>query len=150
MKKQKILSAITLLYILFIFSNSIYSGESSGYQSKVVMQIINDFLYKTGININLTEFFIRKLAHFTEYFILGNLLTVTIKAYVSRIRECVFLELFLLLLVPVIDEFIQTFSLGRSGNAGDIILDFCGALCGMLIIYFTMRVSTARRQLKNR
>ena len=43
----------------------------------------------------------------------------------------IFLLLFLLLLFPVIDEFIQKFS-GRTSNIFDIIIDFSGGILAIL------------------
>jgi VanZ family protein len=42
--------------------------------------------------------------------------------------------LFGLLLVPVIDEFIQLFSAGRAGMVQDILLDFSGAVTGLVVV----------------
>ena len=82
----------------------------------------------------------RKIAHFTEYFIFGILLLTTLRLYVDKIREKIFNILFIGLAVPVIDEFIQLFVDGRGGEIRDVIIDFSGVLTGMLLSFLIIRL----------
>jgi VanZ family protein len=77
----------------------------------------------------VTEFLVRKLAHFTEFFVLG-LELLTFFAY----RKPLFLQAFLLALThgfftAFLDETIQIFS-GRGPMIQDVWLDVCGFAVG--------------------
>ena len=78
---------------------------------------------------NVTEFLVRKLAHFTEFFVLG-LELLTFFAY----RKPLFPQAFLLALThgffaAFLDETIQIFS-GRGPMIQDVWLDVCGFAVG--------------------
>lgn len=76
-KTHSIVTAIFLLgtvcFILFIYSNSMQTGTDSGALSKAVVEFLQ------SIGIHLSELFVRKSAHFLEYFVLGLLLSVDIR-----------------------------------------------------------------------
>lgn len=128
-------TVITIGFILFIFSNSMHPGPESGKESQYVMNFINNLLASLKINFSLTEYFIRKAGHFSEYFALGILLTLTVRTYRLSKAEALFFRLFLLLLVPVFDEFIQVFTPERGSSVTDVLLDFCGGLAGMALCF---------------
>lgn len=135
---KHILLSITVLFICFIFINSMFPADVSAEHSGNVLSSVTSILLKLKLNINITEYFIRKSAHFIEYSMLGFLLLLTEIEYTDNIISNIFKPLFVGLLVPVIDETIQLFVEGRSGQVSDILLDFSGVLfgiCVMLIIY---------------
>lgn len=134
--KKWILTVVTVGFVLFIFRNSMFPGPQSSSQSRYIMNLVNSIMALWRIPYAFTEHFIRKTGHFTEYFILGLLLAVTIRAYRCRKRESVFIELFFLLLVPVLDEFIQIYTPERGSSVADVLLDFSGGLAGMFICLY--------------
>ena len=79
------------------------------------------------------DFFLRKLAHITEYSLLG-LLTQTIRISLKKQGKniSIWLPLFCVLAVGVLDEFFQSFS-NRTGAVSDVLLDFIGGIAGVLI-----------------
>lgn len=121
---------------LFIFHNSMYSLQQSTLQSDSVMHILNRFFAKYGYDIVLTQYTTRKLAHFTEYFIFGMILTITIKICSKSISKHLFLELFLFFAIPVLDETIQLAYLGRTSSLIDVWIDFAGCCVGMGLCLF--------------
>ncbi|HIR57041.1 MAG TPA: VanZ family protein [Candidatus Gallacutalibacter pullicola] len=141
--------AATVLFVLFIFGNSLQNGTESGSRSGFVVQLLENMLGFFGLKVEITEFFIRKSAHFAEYFVLGMLLFATLRVYVRQWKDKIFIPLFFGLLVPVCDEFLQLFVPGRSGQVSDVVLDFSGVLTGIgvLIVIFTA-VSKRRPQKK--
>lgn len=72
--------------------------------------------------------FIRKLAHFTLYFILGCGLSglYTYQDRVPRTPAVIATAA----LYAALDEFHQHFILGRGPQLSDVLLDTCGAACG--------------------
>ena len=81
----------------------------------------------------MINYYVRKNAHFFQYFILSILLCVAVRQFKLYKTSEIFLLLFLLLLFPVIDEFIQKYIPGRTSNIFDIVIDFSGGVLAMLI-----------------
>ena len=131
--KCRIFTTITILFILFIFHNSMFPGPQSSAQSQCVMNFLNHMLTALQSPVTLSEHFVRKAGHFTEYFILGILMLITVRAYRKPVRESAFAGMFFLLLVPVIDEFIQFFTPKRGSSVFDVLLDFGGGMAGMMV-----------------
>lgn len=79
------------------------------------------------------DFLLRKLAHITEYSLLG-LLTQTIRISLKKQGKniSIWLPLFCVLAVGVLDEFFQSFS-SRTGAVSDVLLDFIGGIAGVLV-----------------
>lgn len=124
------LRIITLLWIGFIFWNSLHVAAESSEMSGSVL----DFLTRIPILHALTDHIVRKCAHFIEFFLLGGLLTASLRPERVAVRGAAALPLFFGLFVPLVDETIQLFVPGRSGQVSDVMLDFSGALCGVLLV----------------
>ena len=123
--------SLTIAWSLFIFSFSMQSGEeSSQISGGVVSMLIGLFFSHDFAYIDQLEFFIRKLAHFTEYFVLGVLVLQTLKQ--TKCPKQVLVSLVICVLVASCDETIQLFSGGRSGKVVDVLLDSVGSWCGVM------------------
>ena len=125
-------SLLTLLVIFIIFAFSFQSGDDSTNQSGWVVQIvINIFTFlhlpTTGYPL---AFIVRKLAHFSEYFVLGLTIPSTQKELnFSNLKTIIFV-------IPLIDEGIQFFTPGRVSSPIDMSIDACGLFTGLLVSYF--------------
>lgn len=133
--KRWIFTAITILFILFIFYNSLLPGPQSSAQSRYVMNLLNHLLGALRSTVILSEHFVRKAGHFTEYFLLGILFLFTVRSYHKPARESVFAGMFFLLFVPVIDEFLQVFTPQRGSSVLDVLLDFSGGIAGAAVCW---------------
>lgn len=143
MRKQRHIFVwiIALAMILFIFYNSLQNGTSSGSLSEKVTQFLLQFVHQSGFSIDFDLFhhYVRKLAHFTEYFILGS--WITMASYVSPLTKRKRLQPFpFLFLVPLIDEGIQHFVPGRFGALSDVFIDMSGFFTGMVILYILILI----------
>lgn len=134
-KKALILLVIIVSVIAFIFINSFQNAEASSNASAKVVEILSKVF---GDDIGNKTHIIRKLAHFVEYSVLGIALSI-IKSFVKDSRYNITTSLFIGLLVALIDETIQLFSIGRSGELGDVWIDFCGVLFGIALICLIKR-----------
>lgn len=79
------------------------------------------------------EFLVRKLAHLTEYAILGALLSRAFHGYLSM-RPSKFLATVAFLAAAIFaatDEFHQSFVASRTASVHDVLIDTCGALLGL-------------------
>lgn len=93
------------------------------------------------------QLYIRKLAHFTEYLILA--ITVAFPLYVYGLRGIPLVIVAGMICVgyAALDEYHQSFILGRSPSKKDVIIDSAGAFTGIIItriLGFTGRMTIFR------
>ncbi len=126
-------------WALFIWSRSMFAGPESTAQSDFVVAIVAPVFDLLGVtDASLRSFVVRKLGHFTEYFILG-MLSATTGVGVP--------QLLVGLGVPSADETIQLFVPGRSGQLRDVCIDVSGYACGFVLMRLLRRAKArlARR-----
>ncbi|MBR2045161.1 MAG: VanZ family protein [Agathobacter sp.] len=134
-KKFILWLVLSILWTLFIFSFSMQTGEESAELSGgIVSRLIESFFGAGFAYASALEHLIRKTAHFSEYFVLGVLLSATVRE--TRCKRQVLVPWFIGTLVAACDETIQLFSNGRSAQVTDVMLDSAGVFCGCLIFSF--------------
>ena len=135
-KKKIIYLVILILWISFIFGNSLMNGNASGSFSGSITEVIHNILQNIHINIKIETLhtIIRKGAHFSEYFILGIIMILNVYQYLKEPKYFIPFSIGLCLLTSIIDETIQTFVDGRSGNFLDVGIDSSGFLISILIM----------------
>lgn len=79
--------------------------------------------------ISNNTFFVRKLAHFFVYFVLGVLVYILLKEF--NVSSIIIYSFLLCYLYAVSDEIHQFFIPGRSMEFRDTIIDGCGAFLGI-------------------
>ena len=135
--KKTISFIVLILWMIVIFSfSSADANKSTGTSDKVITTMIE---IKDKITNNETpnnekeiivknsSFYIRKIAHITEYLILGFLIFNLLKQYsVTNIYYAIGLSI----LYSCTDEFHQLFISGRSGSIRDVLIDSIGILIG--------------------
>lgn len=145
LKPLSFLPAIFVMYMIYSFSAQ-DGAASAGLSHKVSV-----WLVETGnkiLNKNLStaqilahadqiHFYVRKLGHITEYFILA--VSIAFPLYVYRIRG-----IWLLLLAGAfcvgfagLDEYHQSFVAGRGPSARDVAIDSIGIFAGILLTQIT-------------
>lgn len=130
-KSKVIMTIITIVFACLIFLQSALPAEASNSESVGFTTFLNNFLLSLKLNVVLGHAFVRKLAHFTEFFVFGILLTATSCTYTSRPHRRILSLLFFALFTAVSDETIQMFVSGRFASLSDVHLDFFGALVGI-------------------
>ena len=130
-----LLFTLSVLWIAFIFSNSLENSVESSEKSTWVYNIVRVFIPC------VTKLFIRKMGHFVEFAILGILLSFSINSILSpnpsrplKSRSSLFLAFPATFLVGCFDEFLQNFSKGRAPTFTDVLIDTAGGLCGILFV----------------
>ena len=132
-KKQWIWTLLMVLYVGFIFNNSITPAIESSKQSGRVLGMVLAMFRLVGLDSAIvTEHIIRKMAHFAEYFLMGVLLWNCLRFYMLTGKLWLVLQLWLITVIPLTDETIQLFSEGRAGMISDVWLDVSGAALGSL------------------
>lgn len=161
----KVISAgtIAVLWICFIFGNSLQIGDNSGALSGTIVEFLMDIMpnLATWFTSDQIHFLLRKLAHFSEYAILGLWLWIfwlqIVKIQIKKISRTKFqaqgrqelwskieyraiigqtltLGMTTGLLTALSDETIQTFVPERAGQVADVWIDFAGILAMQLIL----------------
>jgi len=145
MKRGKVTSAILIAFVLcFIWGHSMVSAEVSKTESLAVGGFLTPFLELFVGRGNVTDRLVRKLAHFSEFAVLGVLLSVNMRAYERKGRVMGSYYILLGMAAAVIDESIQLFSVGRGAQVQDILLDTAGAVCGGLITKLAFRLFSGK------
>ena len=137
MKRFRIIlfSALVLLTVCFIFSNSVQSRGASIERSSTVMAWIKPLLDPHDrISDSVFHHYLRKAAHFTEFAALGFFLMGLSDSFAwkRKNRGRLLLPLLGALCVAASDETIQLFSSARGPGIRDVLIDFCGASFGIL------------------
>lgn len=139
MKKQIWLFALlVVLMTALIFLGSAKNEATSHGNSNSVAQMVTPILDQVtdtkGLDVNLL---IRKSAHLIEFAVLGAL----VLCLLLQLQKAVWFGYgcFYVLLIAVIDEYIQTFS-DRSGKVEDVLLDLFGALLGFALVAAVARL----------
>ena len=126
---KKILNiSLLIIWMIFIFVMSSFSATESTNQSNIIVTVISSTINIS--NTHLLTVTIRKLAHLTEYLILGILSYNVFKKY----NKSIHISVLVCFLYAISDEIHQIFIPGRSGQITDILIDAIGALIGIIII----------------
>lgn len=145
--KNKVLTILLLLNLCFIWTQSLLPGELSSGESGTLFRLLEPLLTVLWGGGNVSEWMLRKTAHFTEFGVLGCLAVcrgLAAGRHISRqfLLRCIFFCWF----VAFIDETLQIFS-GRGSCIPDVWLDLSGAVCGILVSFFAVYI---RQKVKDR
>ena len=116
---------------MFAFSSDAFSASHT---SRYIDPLIRWFLPHASHALHhRIHFFLRKFAHWCEYFILALFFFRALRADNPRPlrREWVVWTLILILGYALGDEFHQSFVPSRTGSLSDSLLDFFGGSCAM-------------------
>lgn len=92
------------------------------------------------MTIDVTNFFLRKIAHLTGYAIECLLILRAVRNGRSGTElRWILQALALTLLVAAVDEFNQAHTLGRTGMTSDVVLDFLGGSMAMMTVWMRRR-----------
>ena len=143
--KRWILYIMLGLIVFFIWDNSLQNGGTSDGFSLIFAKWIAPIANKLGFygNIWALNRIIRKLAHLTEFTILGGVLYVVLRRYIEY--GTVVKTIGVGIVIASLDEFIQLFSLGRSSQVFDVLIDTIGIIIGILVVKLAYYISHDKR-----
>ena len=141
LKPMSFLPAIVMMCLIFNFSGQ-DADTSSQLSYKVGVEVLtmtNEMLDRGWSQSHISElsstyqFYIRKLAHFSEYLLLA--ITVAFPLYVYGLRGFPLVIIAGLICVgyAALDEYHQSFIAGRTPQRRDVIIDSSGAFVGIII-----------------
>jgi VanZ family protein len=124
---------IWLAFISFASSGSFSAGNTSRIIGPFILWL---FPNTTPETLLMVHFITRKLAHFTEYAILGVLAA---RAFRTSPRPAIsgrwfLISLTLIVAFALMDEFHQSFVPTRTGSIYDSLIDIAGGLTALLVI----------------
>ncbi|WP_291635235.1 VanZ family protein [Clostridium sp.] len=136
MKKKYINWVLVAGWMILIFMFSSQVGEASSKNNKFVIYVFD----LIGLDLNslfgtLSDFIVRKAAHFTEYFILYVLSYRAINTNKNRNTKAFIWSILIVFLYACSDEFHQAFVPGRGPAFRDVLVDTCGGLTAFLTMY---------------
>ena len=137
--------------IACIWGASLVPGTGSSTLSLSVVDGVRSMLDALGLASGwVTNFLVRKCAHATEYAVLGVLVSQALDPGAQRVGRRGLLIAATLVLVASLDESIQLFVPGRSGQVTDVLLDCCGAAGGvgirLLVLGWCRRAARRRAE----
>ena len=145
--KKKISLVLLIIWMIVIFWLSACSASESSSQSGFLTGIVcKIFNIK---NVELASTIIRKLAHLTEFFILGVLTINYIRFY--SIKHKYLISIGFCFLYACSDEFHQMFVPGRAGQITDVLIDVFGVIlgCGIFYIISKFHKNTCKKRIKH-
>ena len=126
---KNLLLGLTVLTVLFIWGNSLMPDDVSGGFSDWVGNILSH-IFGGVVDTESGHGVLRKLAHGTEYLVLGMELFLLLRQLWGRPLSLVALGG---VMTALIDETIQLFVEGRCGAVQDVWIDLGGFTVGCLL-----------------
>ena len=140
-----IICTLIFINLCFIWGNSILDKTESGQVSTEVTEIVRPILEPIVGAELYSGGFVRKLAHFVEFGILGGLLSLLMNTLNSKysLRKTSIIPYMLMsgLVAAMIDETIQIFT-ERGSQVSDVWLDYSGVLTGFILIHLVYICAT--------
>lgn len=144
-----ILGSLILATLAFIFVQSALSPKVAEAEASVASDIILDVVGEDSAVGNFADHNIDKIAHFTEFGLLGFFVSLYVVFFAKRLIVLAPLSMVFSTAVAVFDETIQIFS-GRTPDTVDIMFDVLGFFIISLITYivcFVIRMTKKKKGL---
>ncbi len=139
MTKRVIYFLLILIWMCLIFGFSSQNGDDSKALSNIFTnRVVADF-FKGKEESELREihnsisFIVRKIAHFSIYFLGGVLIFGFINTFDLSLRNKIILTIIFGFLYAMTDELHQKFVNGRSGELRDVLIDTSGIIIATFV-----------------
>ncbi len=139
--KKTILVILVILWmaIIFMFSNQKASASTNSSKSIISSTIVNIYkiFHQDATDEELDEvvekyqYPVRKIAHFTEYFILGVLIFLCFREY--NVKN-IYLMILFCFMYAISDEIHQLFVVGRDCSFIDVLIDTLGSSSSIYLL----------------
>lgn len=144
---------VTVLLGMWMVVIFLFSAQPAVDSDKVSKTVAYRVVEKTAdiLHLDLTEnqlllkaeaidLPIRKAAHMTEYAIMGLLSFAFYHVWGMKGKGRYLAALLTSIIYAATDEFHQLFVPGRSGQLKDVCIDTAGAVIGLIILYFILKL----------
>lgn len=142
LKPLSFVPAILVMYMIYQFSAQ-GGADSSALSYKVTKvavrtadEVLDKDLSEDQIEtyVEKYHYHVRKLGHFTEYFLLAVTVAFPLYVYGMRGLPLVFFAGAFCVGFACLDEYHQSFVAGRTPAKKDVLIDSCGVFLGILLI----------------
>lgn len=124
------------MLIIFMFSNenSVTSQNKSDKVASTIIETVKKDVNKEKEDkiIDDTRFVVRKIGHFTLYFVLGGLIYLTLRSYNVN-KRIILISILCAFLYAVSDEIHQVFTAGRTGRVYDVVIDTVSSIFSIML-----------------
>lgn len=134
---QKIIWWVLIIsWCSFIYVQSDKPADESSKSSIRIVELVNKSIEGVAGHgrFAISETFVRKVAHFLEYFVLGCLLFMGFLR-TENFRKTIIFALAAGFLYAVSDELHQNYVPGRAMRYYDVIIDTAGVATGLYVLY---------------
>lgn len=159
-KKKKIITVIAavllVLTYVMIFSFSADDADASSAVSLKVTEFLKTFwahFFAGGAHpaadpaaADNAESIVRKLAHFSEYMLLGFLSFGIAVMWIESVKKGFGIVIVQVIISAGLDEIHQYFVPGRHTSIIDVMIDTAGGIAGILIILCVKMIKAARER----
>jgi len=132
-----VLASLGWMRLIFHFSTQAWGGAHTRNLIEVLLNVANPDLLKilSLQQLELLNFLIRKLSHFTEYAVLACLGYLALRFGLQQPQQrALWLALVCSTLYAFTDEFHQAFVPGRQAMLTDVLIDALGVLVAVLLL----------------
>ena len=139
---------LTAAVLAAIFCFSAQPASESRGVSKALAKLLAERIpwLMTKLTMSQLNHLLRKLAHFTLYFLLGCGLTGLLRAREKALPALIAVPIGLL--CAALDEWHQAVVPGRGPGVRDVVLDTCGVIVAVGLILLCTFLARGRRQTK--
>ena len=148
LKALSFVPAFLIMYMIFSLSSQTADTSSQlslGISTEIVITV--DHILSADLDQPEIETwaqrihnYVRKTAHFTEYFLLGLALAFPLYIYRLKGKLLFFVSSLSCMFFACSDEFHQAFISGRSQELRDVCIDTLGSITGILLFLFISRI----------
>ena len=149
-RKKFLTFYVPLVLWLALISFASTDEFSASNTSRIIEPVILWFFPNTtAATLETIHFFVRKTAHFTEYFILGLLSARAFYSSANQIlsRRWFACALALVAIYALLDEYHQSFVPSRTSSIFDSLIDTSGGLTALIIFGYWKHRSIGRDEL---
>ena len=129
-------AVLTACWLCFIWGNSLLPGQASSQVSGWVGQMLEKILPFLHMDSELAITILRKMGHFSEFALLGLLLSWLC----GMLEKKWFVPVLWGIAAACADETIQRFVPQRHGCLTDVLIDTAGVLTGVLLVALCVRL----------
>ncbi|MBQ9686315.1 MAG: VanZ family protein [Oscillospiraceae bacterium] len=141
-----VLTVLLVSTLCFIWGNSLLDREESSDLSQGILAQLAPLIEGLGLDTQ-DDHWLRKLAHFLEFALLGGELILLFYVNAGARMRNFCGAAGISFLVAASDETLQLFT-GRGAQVRDVLLDFSGALTALLLAALVLQIIGRRKEIK--
>jgi len=130
-KRLKVCTFLLICNLAFIWGNSLLPAEISQAFSDWVKKLLSALFSGGGSGTGQGSGLLRKIAHFTEFAVLGTLFGWCF----GMLQKPKYLPFLFGTAAACVDETLQMLAPGRAPRLTDVLIDSFGVLTGLILLY---------------